>query len=151
VLAMTLPEATLKIPDHSYGVYVWHAPIYIALWLSGWMQRGYIWVTASSIATILISLSPLATLSRSPHSNARIGRSASGGACRDTSRSDVRARRSCSGKAEHGARSREHEPAARHPSDRAKRFPLAERPRAAIGKPAHGGLRETSRLAIGRM
>ena len=47
VLAMTLPQIKFKIPDLSYGIYIWHAPILLALlWPIG-MERNKSWLIAT--------------------------------------------------------------------------------------------------------
>lgn len=55
VLAMTLPRIPWGVPDISYAVYIWHAPIMLAL-LGPWaMARDWRWVTATTALTIVAS------------------------------------------------------------------------------------------------
>ena len=51
VVAITLPQVRWKPPDLSYGIYIWHAPIMLAL-LEGGMTRGAVWLSAAAAATI---------------------------------------------------------------------------------------------------
>ncbi len=55
VLMITLPQINMRIPDLSYGIYIWHAPIFLALLDPIGMARDALWVTASSLLTIMIS------------------------------------------------------------------------------------------------
>lgn len=55
VLAMTLPQIKWGIPDLSYSIYIWHAPIMLAL-LGPWaMPRDASWVTTTVVLTLLAS------------------------------------------------------------------------------------------------
>lgn len=55
VLAMTLPQAKWGIPDLSYAIYIWHAPIMLAL-LGPWaMPRDARWVLVTVTLTLIAS------------------------------------------------------------------------------------------------
>ena len=55
VLAMTLPQIKWGIPDLSYSIYIWHAPVMLAL-LGPWaMPRDARWVTATVVLTLIAS------------------------------------------------------------------------------------------------
>lgn len=55
VLAMTLPQMKWGIPDLSYSIYIWHAPIMLAL-LGPWaMPRDASWVSATVVLTLIAS------------------------------------------------------------------------------------------------
>lgn len=55
VLAMTLPQGKWAIPDLSYAIYIWHAPIMLAL-LGPWaMPRDARWVIATVVLTLIAS------------------------------------------------------------------------------------------------
>jgi peptidoglycan/LPS O-acetylase OafA/YrhL len=55
VLAMTLPQIKWGIPDLSYSIYIWHAPIMLAL-LGPWaMPRDARWVTTTVALTLVAS------------------------------------------------------------------------------------------------
>lgn len=55
VLAMTSPQIRWGIPDLSYAIYIWHAPIMLAL-LGPWaMPRDARWVTATVVLTLVAS------------------------------------------------------------------------------------------------
>ncbi len=55
VLAMTLPKIKWGVPDLSYSIYIWHAPIMLAL-LGPWaMPRDARWVTATVVLTLIAS------------------------------------------------------------------------------------------------
>src|SRR5262249_40571161 len=56
VAAMTLPQIKWRIPDLSYAIYIWHAPILLALLWPVGMDRTYRWALATSTLTLLASL-----------------------------------------------------------------------------------------------
>jgi peptidoglycan/LPS O-acetylase OafA/YrhL len=56
VLAMTLPQIPGRIPDLSYGIYIWHAPILMALLNPVGMARDKYWVFATSALTVIAAL-----------------------------------------------------------------------------------------------
>jgi peptidoglycan/LPS O-acetylase OafA/YrhL len=56
VLAMTLPQIKWRIPDLSYGIYIWHAPILLALLYPVGMARDRSWVLATSGVTLIAAL-----------------------------------------------------------------------------------------------
>ncbi|MCC7476389.1 MAG: glycosyltransferase [Pirellulales bacterium] len=56
ILAITLPQLKWKIPDLSYGAYIWHAPILLALLAPVGMARAMPWVVATCLLTLLASL-----------------------------------------------------------------------------------------------
>jgi peptidoglycan/LPS O-acetylase OafA/YrhL len=51
-LAICLPQGQLRLPDLSYGIYIWHAPIMIALLDPVGMGRNVRWVIATVLVTI---------------------------------------------------------------------------------------------------
>ena len=56
VLAMTLPQIKWRIPDLSYGIYIWHVPILLALLYPIGMARNSAWLVAISALTIFAAL-----------------------------------------------------------------------------------------------
>jgi peptidoglycan/LPS O-acetylase OafA/YrhL len=55
LLAICLPQGTFRLPDLSYGIYIWHGPIMIALLDPVGMGRNAQWVIATVLASIFIS------------------------------------------------------------------------------------------------
>lgn len=54
-LAICLPQGTLRLPDLSYGIYIWHGPIMIALLDPVGMGRNAQWVVATVLASIMFA------------------------------------------------------------------------------------------------
>lgn len=57
MLAITLPQMKWKIPDLSYGAYIWHAPILLALLAPVGMARAMPWVVITCVLTFIASMS----------------------------------------------------------------------------------------------
>jgi peptidoglycan/LPS O-acetylase OafA/YrhL len=56
VLAITLPQLSWRIPDLSYGIYIWHAPIMLALLGPFAMARAMPWIIVTSVLTLVAAL-----------------------------------------------------------------------------------------------
>ena len=56
VLAISLPQMRWRIPDLSYGAYIWHGPIMMYLLVTVGMARDARWVIAVSIGTLIAAL-----------------------------------------------------------------------------------------------
>lgn len=56
MLAITLPQMKFKIPDLSYGTYIWHAPILLALLAPVGMARAMPWVVTTTVLSFLAAM-----------------------------------------------------------------------------------------------
>jgi peptidoglycan/LPS O-acetylase OafA/YrhL len=55
-LAITLPQISWRIPDLSYGIYIWHAPIMLALLGPFAMARATPWIVVTSVLSFVAAM-----------------------------------------------------------------------------------------------